>query len=62
LKVPAAAIGFQAAAHLSAEIPCAVTAIYSAAQAAVSAQSGAKYAIACVNRAARLLGDGFAFN
>jgi transaldolase len=60
LKVPATAAGFQAVAHLSAEIPCAVTAIYSAAQAAVSAQAGAKYAIAYVNRATRLLGDGFA--
>ncbi|MEG4943576.1 transaldolase family protein [Microcoleus sp. F4-D5] len=60
LKVPATAAGFQAVAHLSGEIPCAVTAIYSAAQAAVSAEAGAKYAIAYVNRATRLLGDGFA--
>ena len=37
-----------------------MTAIYSAAQAAVSAEAGAKYAIAYVNRATRLLGDGFA--
>lgn len=59
LKVPATAAGFQAVAYLSAEIPCAVTAIYSAAQAAVSAAAGAKYAIAYVNRATRLLGDGF---
>jgi transaldolase len=60
LKVPATAAGFQAVAHLSPEIPCAVTAIYSAAQAVVSAEAGAKYAIAYVNRATRLLGDGFA--
>jgi transaldolase len=60
LKVPATAAGFQAVAHLSAEIPCAVTAIYSASQAVVSAEAGAKYAIAYVNRATRLLGDGFA--
>ncbi len=60
LKVPATSIGFQAVAHLSAEIPCAVTAIYSASQAVVSAEAGAKYAIAYVNRATRLLGDGFA--
>ena len=58
LKIPATMAGFQAVAHLSPEIPCAVTAIYSAAQAAVSAASGAKYAIAYVNRATRLLGDG----
>jgi transaldolase len=60
LKIPATAAGFQAVAYLSAEIPCAVTAIYSASQAAVSAAAGAKYAIAYVNRATRLLGDGFA--
>ncbi|MEG4395765.1 transaldolase family protein [Microcoleus sp. BROC3] len=60
LKVPATSAGFQAVAHLSPEISCAVTAIYSAAQAAVSAEAGAKYAIAYVNRATRLLGDGFA--
>ncbi|MEG4210079.1 transaldolase family protein [Microcoleus sp. S13_B4] len=60
LKVPATAAGFQAVAHLSPSIPCAVTAIYSAAQAVVSAEAGAKYAIAYVNRATRLLGDGFA--
>lgn len=60
LKVPATATGFQVVAHLSSEIPCAVTAIYSAAQAVVSAEAGAKYAIAYVNRATRLLGDGFA--
>jgi transaldolase len=59
LKVPGTAAGFQVVAHLSPEIPCAVTAIYSAAQAAVSAEAGAKYAIAYVNRATRLLGDGF---
>ncbi|MEG4031480.1 MULTISPECIES: transaldolase family protein [unclassified Microcoleus] len=60
LKVPATAAGFQAVTHLSPEIPCAVTAIYSASQAVVSAEAGAKYAIAYVNRATRLLGDGFA--
>jgi transaldolase len=60
LKVPATAAGFQAVAHLSLEIPCAVTAIYSPAQAVVSAEAGAKYAIAYVNRATKLLGDGFA--
>ncbi|MFP5272114.1 transaldolase family protein [Coleofasciculus sp. G1-WW12-02] len=60
LKVPATAIGFQVVAHLSPEIPCSVTAIYSAAQAAVATEAGAKYAIAYVNRATRLLGDGLA--
>ena len=57
--VPGAA-GFPPVAHLSPSIPCAVTAIYSAAQAVVSAEAGAKYARSYVNRATRLLGDGFA--
>ncbi|MEA5561184.1 transaldolase family protein [Planktothrix agardhii] len=58
LKIPATSVGFQTVAYLSAEIPCSVTAIYSAAQAAVAMEAGAKYAIAYVNRATRLLGDG----
>ncbi|MBU7586531.1 MAG: transaldolase [Nostoc sp. TH1S01] len=60
LKIPASLVGFQVVAELAPEIPCAVTAIYSAAQAAVSQEAGAKYAIAYVNRATRLLGDGIA--
>lgn len=60
LKVPATAIGFQVVAILHKEIPCAVTAIYSAAQTLVAREAGAKYAIAYVNRATRLLGDGLA--
>jgi transaldolase len=58
LKVPATPLGFQAVAALSPFLPCAVTAIYSASQAAVAAEAGAKYAIAYVHRATRLLGDG----
>lgn len=58
LKIPATALGFEVTAHLSGEVPCAVTAIYSPAQAAVAREAGAKYAIAYVNRATRLLGDG----
>jgi transaldolase len=60
LKIPATHTGFQAVAILSQEINCSVTAIYSAAQAAVAKEAGAKYAIAYVNRATRLLGDGLA--
>ena len=60
LKIPATGIGFKATAYLSQEITCSVTAIYSAAQAAVAKEAGAKYAIAYVNRATRLLGDGLA--
>lgn len=60
LKIPATNIGFQVVAYLSKEIPCSVTAIYSPAQAAIAKEAGAKYAIAYVNRATRLLGDGLA--
>lgn len=58
LKIPATTIGFQAVSRLSSEITCSVTAIYSPAQAAVAKEAGAKYAIAYVNRATKLLGDG----
>lgn len=58
LKIPATEVGFKVLAHLSSDINCSVTAIYSAAQAAVAQEAGAKYAIAYVNRATRLLGDG----
>lgn len=60
LKIPATATGFEVAAELSGDITCSVTAIYSPAQAAVAREAGAKYAIAYVNRATRLLGDGIA--
>ncbi len=60
LKIPATPTGFEAVARLAPEIDCSVTAIYSAAQAMVAAAAGAKYAIAYVNRATRLLGDGIA--
>ncbi len=60
LKIPATELGFRVTAHLSPKIPCSVTAIYSPVQAAIAAAAGAKYAIAYVNRATRLLGDGLA--
>ena len=60
LKIPATELGFRVTAHLSSEIACSVTAIYSPAQAAIASEAGAKYAIAYVNRATRLLGDGLA--
>ncbi|MFB2973519.1 transaldolase family protein [Aerosakkonema sp. BLCC-F183] len=60
LKIPATIVGFQAVTLLSPEITCSVTAIYSPAQAAVAKEAGAKYAIAYVNRATKLLGDGIA--
>ena len=60
LKIPATELGFRATAYLSKNIACSVTAIYSPAQAAIASEAGAKYAIAYVNRATRLLGDGLA--
>ena len=58
LKIPATELGFRVTAHLATKIACSVTAIYSPAQAAITSEAGAKYAIAYVNRATRLLGDG----
>lgn len=58
LKIPATELGFRVTAHLAAKIACSVTAIYSPAQAAIASEAGAKYAIAYVNRATRLLGNG----
>ena len=58
LKVPATELGFRVTANLSSAIDCSVTAIYSPIQAAIASEAGAKYAIAYVNRATRLLGDG----
>jgi len=58
LKIPATATGFKVVSHLSDDINCSVTGIYHPAQAVVAVETGAKYAIAYVNRATRLLGDG----
>ncbi len=58
LKIPATATGFEALPKLSSEISCSVTAIYHPTQALIAAEGGAKYAIAYVNRATRLQGDG----
>ena len=60
LKIPATPVGFEVVASLSWEITCSVTAIYHPIQAAIASEAGAKIAIAYVNRATRLLGDGIA--
>ncbi|BFM39781.1 transaldolase family protein [Synechocystis sp. LKSZ1] len=60
LKIPATERGFRVVTALSPQITCSVTAIYHPIQAAIAAEAGAKYAIAYVNRATRLLGDGLA--
>ena len=60
LKIPASLSGLRLVASLSSEIPCAVTAIFSAAQAYLACQAGARYVIPYVNRLTRLGGDGIA--
>jgi transaldolase len=60
LKVPCTLEGLQAVARLSLEIPCAMTAIFSPAQAYLAQEAGARYVIPYVNRSTRLMGDGVA--
>jgi len=58
LKIPATTLGFEACAELSDKYPCAVTSIFSPAQALVANAAGAKYALYYHNRAIRLMEDG----
>jgi transaldolase len=58
LNIPATLEGLQATARLSLEIPCAVTAVFSPAQAFLAKEAGARYVMSYVNRGTRLLGDG----
>ncbi len=59
LKIPATTENLALMAKLCQEIPCAATAVYSGAQTLVACEAGASYVIPYVNRATRLLGDGF---
>jgi transaldolase len=58
LKIPATSDNMGLIRLLSNDIPCAATAVYSAAQALAANEAGADYVIPYVNRATRLLGDG----
>jgi transaldolase len=58
LKIPATALGFQAAARLSQKYAVAITSLYTPAQALIANASGALYALYYHNRAKRLLPDG----
>jgi len=58
LKIPATTTGFEACAYLSGKYPCAITSIFSPAQALVANAAGAKYALYYHNRAKRLMKDG----
>ncbi|MGB8252422.1 MAG: transaldolase family protein [Anaerolineaceae bacterium] len=57
VKIPATAVGFRSCARLTPEFSCAMTAVYSPAQALLAAESGARYVIVYFNRAASLMGD-----
>ena len=58
LKIPATALGFQAAARLSQKYAVAITSLYTPAQALIANAAGAQYALYYHNRAKRLLPDG----
>ena len=58
LKIPATTLGFQTCARLSKKCACAVTSIFSPAQALVAHAAGARFALYYHNRAKRLLEDG----
>jgi transaldolase len=60
LAVPCTLAGLQAVARLSLEFPCAVTAVFSPAQAYLAQEAGARYVLPYVHRATELLGDGIA--
>lgn len=58
LKVPCSLDGLRVVARLSLEMPCAVTTIFSPAQAYLAKEAGARYLIPYYNRSTRLMGDG----
>jgi transaldolase len=58
LKIPATTENMTLITRFGPLIPCAVTAIFSAHQAYLAGEAGAKYVIPYVNRSTRLLGDG----
>ncbi len=58
LKIPATELGFRATARLSKKYTCAVTSIFTPAQAMVAHTSGARFALYYHNRAKRLLKNG----
>lgn len=57
VKIPANAVGFRSCARLTPEFACAMTAVFSPAQALLAAEAGARYVIVYFNRAASLLGE-----
>jgi len=59
VKIPPTETGFQFVSQNSDKLPFCVTAVYHPAQAIVAREAGARYVAVYVNRATRLLGDGF---
>ena len=60
MKVPCNLTGLQLTSRLADTIPCALTAVFSAAQTYLACQADARYVIPYVNRTTRLCGDGIA--
>jgi transaldolase len=58
LKIPAVPLGFQACARLSKKYTCAITSLFTPAQALIAHAAGARYTLYYHNRAKRLLSDG----
>jgi transaldolase len=58
LKVPPTQIGFQFVSKCV-DYPCCITAVYSPAQAMIARETRARYVALYVNRATRLMGNGF---
>jgi len=60
LKIPCTLTGLTLARRMSSRATCAITAIFSPAQALMACEAGVSYIIPYVNRSTRLLGDGVA--
>ena len=59
-KIPCCPAGFELVARLQDDMPCAMTAVFSAGQVFAAACAGARYALPYLNRMTRLGGDGTA--
>lgn len=59
VKIPPTLTGFEFVSRHGDQFSCCVTAVYSPAQALVACQAGARYVAVYVNRATRLMGNGF---
>lgn len=58
LKIPPLPVGFEAAARLSKQIPCTITAVYSPAQAMVAQEAGARFVALYFHRTMSLIEGG----